>query len=261
MEYEIVGETLMFYRKEKNGDGFNHTFLEDENILLAMVADGFGPTPCDWMASDVACEKFTAYFRLSELPNLRERIFESINQTNKAMVGLEGDCSGMCTTFSLLVWEVSKKKAWIVNIGDSSHFYRYRDESMIFRIRANKMEEFKVSDGVGQDSNGKTTWIGQQVVSVIEINQYFGSSTLVPNIIEIDIRRGDTLILATDGFYTLRARGNPKGRAFWRTGLSEHLIKLSNCGKDDFAAEFKNVFHKTAVFLSDDKSAVALKIF
>jgi serine/threonine protein phosphatase PrpC len=56
---QYIAKSLPKKGKVKNGDHFG--FYEDNRVQIVAVADGVGGKPCDWKASEQACEDLVSY--------------------------------------------------------------------------------------------------------------------------------------------------------------------------------------------------------
>lgn len=104
--------------KPKNGDHFR--FYEDEEVLIAVVADGVGGNACDWKASEQACEDLLYNYQ-SEYRELgvKEGIALSLRKTYARIYWTRGDCEGMLTTLIALVVDKSRSEYFYFGVGDS----------------------------------------------------------------------------------------------------------------------------------------------
>ena len=96
---EIASTTHKFINKDQNGDYCIHEIIND-HILLAAVADGVSNQPCDWKASQIACETLIAQFTLLSKYSLNERLKKSVIKANEKVIEEEGICHKMSTTLS-----------------------------------------------------------------------------------------------------------------------------------------------------------------
>src|SRR5215213_8297815 len=116
--YEVYGYSVSNFGKEKNGDYFLHQFLTEENILMAIVADGVSKQPCDWFASETTCKKVYEFFQYYKAEKeVGKRLQQSILQANEFIFNVEGPCQRMASTLSVVVWPISWDTYWIANIG------------------------------------------------------------------------------------------------------------------------------------------------
>jgi len=174
--YKFTGKTQKLYSKDKNGDSFIIENNKDENILLAIVSDGVGGRPCDWLASETTCTKFLLKFKQNINLPISSRITLSINQLNEFIKQSETECEGMCATMSLIVWQYELKKCFFVNIGDS-RIYKYENSTL---------EQISVDDTEERSD---------------KMNNALGMSSIRITVNEIEFTSGQSIILASDGLY------------------------------------------------------------
>jgi len=92
--------------KIKNGDNFN--FYEDEEVIIAAVADGVGGNACDWKASKQACEDLVYFYKNEPKDfNVKDRIGTSLMKTYARIYWTKGECESMLTTLVAVI--VDKK--------------------------------------------------------------------------------------------------------------------------------------------------------
>jgi len=166
---EVVQSSLKNPNKQKNGDFCQSDFLENENILLAVLCDGVGSNACDWKASQVGCNLFIENFKQNSNLEITQRITLAIQKVNLELVLETGACEGMKSTFSTVVWEIEKKQFHYVSIGDS-RIYEYnesgitqisKDESKPIILRKKDGKPMIIS-GVAIVAEGVTNVIGSR---------------------------------------------------------------------------------------------------
>lgn len=118
--FESTFLSQKYHQKNQNGDAQKIEYLQTLQYLSISVADGVGSCPCDWKASDSACKLFGEYFqhKISIMP-IEEAMYQAITDCNQYILDTQGDCEGMKTTFSVLIWDLQKDTIHYVNIGDS----------------------------------------------------------------------------------------------------------------------------------------------
>ena len=104
--------------KLKNGDNFN--FYEDNEIIIASVADGVGGNVCDWKASEQICQDLE-YFYLNEYKDLgiKEGIAHSLMKSYARIYWTKGECEGMLTTLVSIIIDKKNNCYYYFGIGDS----------------------------------------------------------------------------------------------------------------------------------------------
>ena len=234
--YQIIGESLKYYSKEKNGDHFLFEDLCDESILIAIVADGVSQQPCDWFASQTCCQTIIANFKNNRQLEYVERIKESVIQTNEAINAIEDRCSRMSTTLTALVWQYVSNKCFIVNIGDSR----------VYRIRDEYLQQLTKDDAIIRKREVMTS-AGRRLIDQSQLTNVLGMPTqsLKITIERIDFLINDLLILSTDGFYDARKSFNTD------------IVKLARAS--NLLAEFKEKFDNFSLLANDDMTAIVIK--
>jgi hypothetical protein len=110
-DWEACGQTIISFKKEKNGD---HLLLEDiksEKILVAAVADGISNRPCDWLASELTCKKFIEFFLSFNSIPIKDRIRRSIHFTDAHVNSISDKCQGLASIMSLIAFN-----SWILKL-------------------------------------------------------------------------------------------------------------------------------------------------
>ena len=107
--YDVIGYSIANFGKEKNGESFLFERLEEESLLIAVVADGVSQQPCDWLASQTTCQTLIDHFKtnVSQI-DIGKRLSESILHTNRVVGLTEGKCRKMASTLSVVVCSQSE---------------------------------------------------------------------------------------------------------------------------------------------------------
>jgi serine/threonine protein phosphatase PrpC len=233
--FKAYGSSITSYQKEKNGDHYLIKELPSESILIAIVADGISRLPCDWFASELVCHKFVELFAEFKIKPLKDRIFTSLNLTNKHVLEIKDKCEGLGSTMSLIVWNYCQDEFHYVNIGDSR----------IFKINKIKIHCITKDDAIKRTKTIITA-IGKREVDDSFLINYFGASNMRINIGTDTLKAGELILLATDGFYDAR-------KSTFESRLMElyHSEKLEN----DFFSIVK-LFEFSA---KDDMTAIIIK--
>src|SRR5690606_28673292 len=121
MNAELVARTIPDPDKERNGDAFVHAVVQDGSAVLAMVADGVGSCPCDWLASETACRLFAEKakgLRIVEqtVPAELEQMLRDIDLEIHWTTGLG---RGMKCAAAVVMWLPETGRAWVANVGDT----------------------------------------------------------------------------------------------------------------------------------------------
>jgi serine/threonine protein phosphatase PrpC len=234
--YEVLGYSVPNIGKEKNGDHFLHSFLEEEDLLIAIVADGVSKQPCDWLASETTCQKVYEFFQNNRTEKeIAKRLLKSIQQANEFIVHLEGSCQRMASTLSIIVWPTDSETYWLANVGDSRIYSSYegqldlltKDDVIVFKERI-------------------LTHGGVRVIDKTMLNKVMGMSNLNVSVKEQPFRENEILILTSDGFYDARKSIFPQTMA--------RLSKL-----EDFQGAFEEIVKKFEMLRGDDFTTVMIR--
>ncbi|MEQ8238971.1 MAG: protein phosphatase 2C domain-containing protein [Cyclobacteriaceae bacterium] len=210
--------------KARNGDHLLVKDFNEEKILVALVADGVGGQPCDWKASEMACEHFLFSFQYALSDNLLDRIHDSINDTNIEILSeISEECMGMASTLSVMVWPYETDQFCWCSIGDSR----------IYKVDHATVNCISKDDTVSH--SGKQS-----------LTEYLGKNNLKFHISEENIEQGALILLCSDGFYTAR-----------KASMNQKLIELSRAA--DFEAAFHELTKNFAMLRGDDFTVVAVR--
>lgn len=177
--------------KTKNGDFFATTKLHN-TWVIATIADGVGSRPCDWLAAQTACQKFIESLSLPLLPDSWEHSIRIIDQI---VSNPPEECKGMMTTFVAVVWNLYENYVEFVNIGDS-RVYLVKKNQEVIQLTKDDTKAVNL-----RDKNGKLLLSGGYTITRMGLSNCLGlqNATFEPQ--KTLFEAGDTLILATDGFY------------------------------------------------------------
>jgi serine/threonine protein phosphatase PrpC len=204
---EVYGTSIKYFQKEKNGDNFIIRDFPEEKIIVLIVADGISGQPCDWLASEMACFKFIEHFSFSKSVPLNERMKDAVVSTNKEICQIDGKCSGLASTISLVMYEYEQNKFQALNAGDSR----------IYKITNRKELVLLTKDDATKLLQEVVTSMGKRNIVQSYLTNHLGRSDFKVNIQEGSIEKGELLLLATDGFYDAR-----------KSSFSERTISLYN---------------------------------
>lgn len=196
MKFEVAQNTLVKPNKTKNGDFCSFDFLENEQILIAVLCDGVGSNACDWKASKVGCEKFISDFKIEVKENITTRISSAIKKVNQELLLEIGSCEFMKSTFTTIVWELEKNQYHYVSIGDS-RIYEYKNDQVT------QISKDETKSVILKKKDGKPMIISGVAVVTEGITNAIGSGSLQFQIFTKDITLTKGLILATDGFFNV----------------------------------------------------------
>ena len=234
-DWEAYGQSMMYFEKEKNGDHFLLEDIKAEKILIAIVSDGISNQPCDWLASELTCNKFFEFFKKCNSLPIKERIKESVNLTNNHLLSIEDKCKGLAATLSLIVWEYESQHFYFVNIGDS-RIYNISNDKMNCLTKDDSIKSTRYVQISGEiqtrDFSPLTNYMGKQLAEIL--------------IHEGNIRKGEMLLLASDGFYEVR-----------KSSFENRIIELSKA--EDLHSDFDELFRKFAILPVDDMTALLIR--
>lgn len=232
---EIASESLKYINKDKNGD---HCVFEmvNKQVLLAAVADGVSQQPCDWKASLVACQHLVEHFKIMQDLPFEDRLKESTVQANEGVIAEVGTCNKMSTTLSAVCIDTDSNTVFWCNIGDSR----------IYLIRNQEINQLTIDD---TQKRTKTilTDIGRRTVDASILTKSLGmdSTSLEIEVYQTQSQPGDTILLATDGFYNARV-----------TFLSNMIVLAES---SDLQVDFESLFKKYSLLAGDDMTAVVIR--
>lgn len=233
--YEITGNSLKYFEKERNGDNFYFGEIEADKIVIAIVADGVSNQPCDWLASEILCSKFLELFKHEVILDLKTRVHITIEKVNRVISSTEGECNDMRTTMSLLVWKYDTNECYISNIGDS-RIYRCENEKLDLITKDESIVGTKTIH----------TQIGRRVVETSKLTNTLGSLTPKIEVKKIDFKKGTTFVLASDGFYGAK-----------KSSFSKDMQALACAPKLDEA--FNETFSNYDWSAKDDMTAIVIR--
>ena len=193
--YQIAGITEKFHEKDRNGDHILYQIVDAENLVVALLADGVSNSPCDWLSSRTACEKFMQEFLAQPMASLEERIFHAMQEAHYAVLNHD-EHHGMLCAFAAVGWRIGEDAFHFINIGDT-RIYHIRGEvleqitedeaDVVFLRRGTKV----AMDGFGQPLSRRV------------ITNAVGSITCKITVQSGSWAKGDLLVLASDGFYNI----------------------------------------------------------
>lgn len=233
--WEAYGQSITSFKKEKNGDHLLLKDIKDEKKLVAIVADGISSRPCDWLASELTCNKFIEFFLSFNSIPIKDRIRKSIHFTDTHINTVTDKCQGLASTMSLVVWEYERENFYFVNIGDS-RVYKVTNgkiNCLTRDDRINRPETFQTSSGIVT----KNHWI---------VTKYVGMQFVETNVNEGKITKGDFLLLASDGLYNAR-----------KSSFEKNMIELSS--SENLQEDFKKLISKFEILADDDMTALIFR--
>lgn len=218
-DIEISKISIKNPNKSQNGDFSAFELIDNENTAILILGDGVGSSPCDWKASKIGCEQFILEFLKNETLPINERIKVSIKKINSILLSEVGNCGGMKSTLSIIIWNFGKNKIYYINIGDS-RIYEYKSNELTqVSIDETKTEILK--------KNGKPKLISGNVVVKNWVTNVIGSTNLKIKIYSKSDKNIEGVLLSSDGFHEITSHFN-KGiiKVFNSVKLENSLINL-----------------------------------
>ncbi len=192
MSLEIAQKSYKNPHKPKNGDYSSFQLLEQEQLVLAVLADGVGSCPCDWNASQLSCQTFIKTFEQNNKKEIIPRFSEAIRQANQVVLTTTGSCQGMKSTFCGLVWDLKAQVVYYTNIGDS-RIYETGEKGWV------QISTDEVRTKINRDAILYHTAVREGITNAI------GHSTLTFEIKKKADKGIRAFVLTTDGFHGVAA--------------------------------------------------------
>jgi serine/threonine protein phosphatase PrpC len=195
MNVELAARTIPDPSKERNGDAFVHT-VPDGSAVFAMIADGVGSCPCDWLASQTACERFAELAKsvsaiatdpAGSLQQMLQQIDRDIHATASRGRGMK------CAATAVLSFP-DTNRAWFANVGDT-RLYRFVDPELV-QISHDDSQAI-----VRRGPDGKPLLSGGATVVQRGITNALGSGDARVTVNSVSVPEGGALVLCSDGFY------------------------------------------------------------
>lgn len=162
---------------------------------LFIVADGMGGHKAGDVASRTAIEKFVKYAcatHMSDPANILDAGILSVNKEIYDMANSNKDYSGMGTTF--VAASLVDNHVYISNVGDSRLYLIGRDIRQI--TRDHSLVEDMVRMGMLDRNEARTHYKKNVITKAIGVAD---DKTSTPDIFEIEVEKGDKLLLCSDG--------------------------------------------------------------
>ena len=226
-----LSHTIAKVGKERNGDHLAFLYLEEESILVAMVADGVSQQPTDWLASELACKGFMEQFQKIKHTPLKERIEASVEHTNEALIATG---TKMGSTLSVVIYDYIQNQFHWSSIGDSR----------IYRIGPEGLECLTEDDVITQNrlvSSQRKTFGEQEAV----LSQAIGQLDISISVETSKLKEDELIIIASDGFYNARP-----------ASFEKRMLDFYN--QEDRALAFDKLVDQFAMLRGDDLSVIAL---
>lgn len=235
-EYKILTYSISNIGKDKNGDHCLFEYIDEEHILLAVVADGVSKQPCDWFASETTCKKLIENFKnQSGNQDIAKRLLSSIHQTNQYVLSIDGPCYKMASTLSSIAWDTTTDKIFYANIGDSR----------IYTLRDGSFSQITKDDAIITKEKVYTR-NGLRVIDQSTLTKVIGQAGITVHVEERPFSKDEIIVLATDGFYEAR-----------KATLTKIMIDFSM--KSNFVEGFQSVIDKVELLRGDDLTTIVIK--
>ena len=193
---EAFGQTDVGMMRTINQDSI---FLSTEPIgklpNLFVVADGMGGHKAGDVASKAAIERFVKYAcqtHMIDPTNILNAGILNVNEEIFDMANSNKDYNGMGTTFVAAV--IMDKHAYIANVGDSRLYIINRKIEQV--TKDHSLVEDMVRMGVIAPDAARNHLKKNVITKAIGVQ---GSNTAAPDIFEVELIPGDTLLLCSDG--------------------------------------------------------------
>ena len=192
---QIAGITEKFHEKDRNGDHILYRVIPEENLVVALLADGVSNSPCDFLSSRTACETFMQDFLAASKSDLEERIFHAMQEAHYAVLNHE-EHHGMLCAFAAVVWRIGEDDFNFINIGDT-RIYKVSEETPE-QITEDDADTVRLRRGSQTATNGSGQILTRRVIT-----NAVGATTCRITVRKGLWQEGELIILASDGFYNI----------------------------------------------------------
>ncbi len=193
-------EKKMMFGQTSLSSEISKQLLRSSRAHLFLVADGLGGQPDGQLASEAAVEIIARYVTMSSnwyydlnveqeidfLGRLEKSVFECHEELLQKFDGGNGAPSSTLTLVVLL-WP----RAYVVHVGDSRCYY-FRQDELKQLTEDQTLAQQMMAQGVVSEERLKTSRYHHILTSAL-------GSSVEPKIGLVDLERGDTLVLCTDG--------------------------------------------------------------
>lgn len=237
--YEIFGISKAEKNKGRCGDYYVYKVFNDELVVMAL-ADGVGSMHCDWLASKTTCELF--------IQKIGEKVKDGFDpecidqlcaEVDKYVSNPPEDCKGMMSTLVAVIWNVNESFLHFIDVGDS-RIYKVSREDEICQISTDDKKPINM-----RDRQGKLMLSGGFTVVRTGLTNAFGLSNVKAYPQFCDFKGGDTIILASDGFYQCSP------------GFEKDIIEIAH--SLDLEKSVKRVLNHYSDFQDDDSTVLILR--
>ncbi len=235
--FSVFAQRVAKSGKAKCGDSFAVEFIEEKRLLVLAVADGVSSSPCDWKASETACEALLERFR-SASGNVPQRMVNAATKAHNAVRQIEGQCSGSITSLTFVVWDTSSEEIHVLNVGDSRVYLRIDD--VLEQITSDDVQpvilkrngELVLQAGVPVFMRGVTRSLGQ-------------TEALEFTVATHEFKSNHILLLVSDGISKNEAFTSEFPSIFSSANISENLAELvaANSSRNEDDATLIAVWH------------------
>ena len=196
MHFQVAGHTIKNPDREPNGDAFIQVVAAQGAAVLAMLADGVGSCPCDWLASQTACERLAklANSVSADATNAAGSLEQMLHQIDRDIHTTEGRGRGMKCAAAVLLWLPGAERAWFANVGDT-RLYGFVDPELV-QISADDSQAV-----VRRGTDGKPLLSGGATVVQRGITNALGSGNAKVAVQSMPLPAGGAVVLSSDGFY------------------------------------------------------------
>jgi serine/threonine protein phosphatase PrpC len=192
--FDIAGFSQPYRGKNKCGDALAYRLLPSGYLVFA-IADGVSSQPCDWLASQLACNKFVEIVEKSLVNNGVMNWTLWLNEVNQHLRHADALCQGMLTTFVGAVWHTESNVVDFVNIGDS-RLYKLTAEKDFLQLTTDEVKALNL-----RNKQGKLILQSGYTVTQLGLTNALGLETVEIKPQNTTFKVGETLFLVTDGFY------------------------------------------------------------
>lgn len=204
---------------------------------LFIVADGMGGHKAGDVASRVAIEKFVKYVcttHMTDPANILDSGIMSINKDIYDMALSNRDYDGMGTTF--VAATLVGNHVYIANVGDSRLYLVNKEIQQI--TRDHSLVEDMVRMGMIEKNEARTHYKKNVITKALGVAD---DKTSTPDIFEIEIEKGDKLLLCSDGLTNMVEDYDIKKIINKSEGIEDAIRSLieqanENGGKDNISA-------------------------
>lgn len=209
--------------RPENQDDFG--FLDTPLGFLLVVCDGMGGGPGGKLASYLAkSEVIRVVCSANEHSSRTETLKRAVSNANSLILKRMDDdmrLSGMGTTIVAVL--INQKSALVVHLGDS-RCYRTHNGQIVFRTKDHSLVGELVQNKVMSEEQARTSPQSNVITRALG-----ATSNHVPEIEELSYKRGDRIVLCTDGVWGM----------FPHEVLKKYLVE-----KDDVASVVNRIAAK-----------------